>query len=643
MTSKADPLSPPTTPDDRNLADGTAAAKGPFTSSGADQEASSHRSSLSGEDRTANTPSSPPTSVVTPLKESSSTEQAGSSPVQRDGQRESSTESDGSTSARRGQFDADVQALSDLESDEDHEDEEREGSVLRTSYHPATVESEEDDENDAPRSSFRRPAHVPKNWETTSSQWEDEEAADALPHASPRRSTVSQKSPPYVPPIYPARSRPNNAVANSPKTHLQPHRHRSPMSRASSASYDTEKKAPLVLLHVTLLVIPGADEELYSFLTPTIVERGVLVEHPRGDHHLLEELILDALGIDEEYEEDEEDETHQSWEQSLGVPKPAHRKKWEVRVYASNGLMTAGAWRRVWGEMERIDVEIWPRNRRLANIIAARPKSASSMFSGIGKDGKINGSIRSRRSTIAQPSTLSLRPSSPLPANSLLPPFSAKEENSPLNFSFFTSKEASKSFHQLPLWLKVVGVANVAFFTYFTLFQLLGLSMSFNPLGSRSVALQEVKVSFGSELANVASPATVSEDIDAAVEAVELADGTIDPVPTSEDIENESSTEVKIEVDADQSASEAATVDSSDAEFSEAAFEGYEPVQIPLLPQNFDSEDTTSADAEGTNLSVESNDEDEFAKYSGLEDDAQPEITATVTGQKAKRWPWNYN
>jgi hypothetical protein len=33
-------------------------------------------------------------------------------------------------------------------------------------------------------------------------------------------------------------------------------------------------------------------------------------------------------------------------------------RKWEIKVYAANGLMRAGAWGAAWGEMEKIDVEV---------------------------------------------------------------------------------------------------------------------------------------------------------------------------------------------------------------------------------------------------------------------------------------------
>jgi hypothetical protein len=136
---------------------------------------------------------------------------------------------------------------------------------------------------------------------------------------------------------------------------------------ASRANYSAPsadgKKAPLVLLHITLLFLPGAEETILRKITPTMLERGLLVEHPRGDYQLLEELIIDSLGLDSEPASDSDDENDE-WEKSLGVRRVKAKSAWELRVYAANGLMTAGAWKRVWGEMERVDVEVGPRDWR---------------------------------------------------------------------------------------------------------------------------------------------------------------------------------------------------------------------------------------------------------------------------------------
>ncbi|KAA8897507.1 hypothetical protein FN846DRAFT_231733 [Sphaerosporella brunnea] len=203
------------------------------------------------------------------------------------------------------------------------------------------------------------------------SQWESE-AGVAAPKPALRKSAT-----PSVGKLN-SRSARKQSVSSA-RQQLQPQNRFS--SRASSASYnDTSaavgdgKKAPLVLLHITLLFLPGAEGAILRKITPTMLERGLLVEHPRGDYQLLEELIIDALGLDEppatagsEEDEDSEDE----WEKSLGVRRVKAKNKWELRVYAANGLMTPGAWKRVWSEMERVDVEVGPKNWRARKVAGA--------------------------------------------------------------------------------------------------------------------------------------------------------------------------------------------------------------------------------------------------------------------------------
>lgn len=207
------------------------------------------------------------------------------------------------------------------------------------------------------------------------SQWESDTPA------APARA----RKPPAPPPApAPLASRSDPRAKSTSKVTLNPATFRSTKtthfytSRASSAGYNgpvttaSGRKAPLVLLHVTLLFLPGAEEAILRKITPTMLERGLLVEHPRGDYQLLEELIIDSLGLDEaldpEFElpgdSEAEDPEQEAWEKSLGVRRVQAKHKWELRVYAANGLMTAGAWKRVWGEMERVDVELGPKGWR---------------------------------------------------------------------------------------------------------------------------------------------------------------------------------------------------------------------------------------------------------------------------------------
>ncbi|KAL1898897.1 hypothetical protein Sste5346_003308 [Sporothrix stenoceras] len=133
----------------------------------------------------------------------------------------------------------------------------------------------------------------------------------------------------------------------------------------------------------------------YSLGADTVAERGVLLPHPQNDYEVLEERLLEALELpvrrrarilecghylgpaddedDEDYEDEdgyyneraEEDESSKRhWcttcrsdirYESLGA-----ERVFRVKVYASNGLMTVGAWAACWSEMERVDVEIEP-------------------------------------------------------------------------------------------------------------------------------------------------------------------------------------------------------------------------------------------------------------------------------------------
>ena len=178
---------------------------------------------------------------------------------------------------------------------------------------------------------------------------------------------------------------------------------------------------PLVLLHATLLPLRWpwgdvldnchADELtegghavrdawrlLQDRLGDTVCERGILLPHPQNDFEVLEERLLEALELplrrrarilecghylgpsnemtlleeEDEYEYDYEDsrasrgslanKTHWCGTccseikfESLGADKV-----FRVKVYASNGLIRAGAWEACWKEMERVDVEFEP-------------------------------------------------------------------------------------------------------------------------------------------------------------------------------------------------------------------------------------------------------------------------------------------
>lgn len=179
---------------------------------------------------------------------------------------------------------------------------------------------------------------------------------------------------------------------------------------------------PLVLLHVTLLplrwlwgdVLNDAEEgdlstdgknlrdawsQLQDRMGDTTCERGILLPHPQNDYEVLEERLLEALELplrrrarilecghylgpanemdmlddmdsDEEYDDEDanvvvhslNDKTHwcTTCRSDIRYDSLGAGKVFRVKVYASNGLMKAGAWDTCWKEMERVDVEIEP-------------------------------------------------------------------------------------------------------------------------------------------------------------------------------------------------------------------------------------------------------------------------------------------
>ncbi|AEO71799.1 uncharacterized protein THITE_2124634 [Thermothielavioides terrestris NRRL 8126] len=135
--------------------------------------------------------------------------------------------------------------------------------------------------------------------------------------------------------------------------------------------------------------------QLQDRVGDTVLERGVLLPHPQNDYEVLEERLLEALELplrrrarilecghylgpsnemaDEEDESDDDDDASQS---GRGKDEKRHwcntcrneiryehlgpGKVFRIKVYASNGLMKAGAWEACWKEMERVDVEVEP-------------------------------------------------------------------------------------------------------------------------------------------------------------------------------------------------------------------------------------------------------------------------------------------
>lgn len=191
----------------------------------------------------------------------------------------------------------------------------------------------------------------------------------------------------------------------------------SPLKRSPYYSPNTSKQpkpkkeaAPLVLLHCTLLPpslpVPGAADPrnqdiLEDELPPeywrrwrrlqdrvgsgVLRDRGVLISHPEDLYDMLEERLLESLelqrprlqnghfvghddhssgsGSEGDFSDIGESET--DGEQGDQCPDCGNHvrhsdsnRKWEIRVFAANGLMRAGAWAAAWRDMEKVDVEV---------------------------------------------------------------------------------------------------------------------------------------------------------------------------------------------------------------------------------------------------------------------------------------------
>ncbi|OAL22067.1 hypothetical protein AYO20_11261 [Fonsecaea nubica] len=240
------------------------------------------------------------------------------------------------------------------------------------------------------RTAFRHPSSV------KALQMKDEAMSETNSVIRHHRRTGSQMS------SYSQRSL--FSVRTSPTKRSSQSHHTSPLK----GSTNLKKEFPLILLHCTLLAPnqpfqPSAEESAtLSELLPEeykqrwlalrdrlkdveISSRGILIPHPKDDYELLEERLLESLelekprirqnhffntggtSIDSGFESGSltEDEADLDGQGSLKCPDcgghlsvEEPRRLWDVKVFAANGLMRAGAWAAAWQEMEKVDVEI---------------------------------------------------------------------------------------------------------------------------------------------------------------------------------------------------------------------------------------------------------------------------------------------
>ncbi|EEH15932.2 hypothetical protein PABG_06019 [Paracoccidioides brasiliensis Pb03] len=183
--------------------------------------------------------------------------------------------------------------------------------------------------------------------------------------------------------------------------------------RAKEAA--VQKEYPLILLHCTLLppslslpqglglpsaqilkeVLPPKLWARWILLEDKIInsgvlrDRGLLISHPQEMYDMLEERLLESLELvrprlseghflGRENDDDPDDGGGGGSEKEgigyvsdgcdgekcadCGARLMKHlegeKRRWDVRVYAANGLMGAGAWAAAWRDMEKVDVEV---------------------------------------------------------------------------------------------------------------------------------------------------------------------------------------------------------------------------------------------------------------------------------------------
>lgn len=189
-------------------------------------------------------------------------------------------------------------------------------------------------------------------------------------------------------------------------------------SKRTPTRFKAKKEEPLNLLHVTVMPIqwPYSDAMnvrdvpeslqfikenwrlLFDKLADTVLERGILLPHPQESYEVLEERLLEALelpvrpratilkcghymgplDIESPSSDDEsmiEQKSYFQGDSSMGrkwcdicrkdvklenTGESCGKRRFNVKIFAGNGLMRAGAWAAAWREMERVDVEIEP-------------------------------------------------------------------------------------------------------------------------------------------------------------------------------------------------------------------------------------------------------------------------------------------
>lgn len=178
---------------------------------------------------------------------------------------------------------------------------------------------------------------------------------------------------------------------------------------------DVEEEYPLILLHCTLLPpslslnpnLPIPSESALSKGLPpkyfqrwklledkilasgVLRDRGMLISHPEEDYTLLEERVFESLDIPTSSSSTGFSKTnnHPTEVAEDADGDNGNEKPFDLRIYAANGLMRAGAWRAAWREMEKVDVEICLRlpgdvRRKLEKVVIEEINAGGSAGGG---------------------------------------------------------------------------------------------------------------------------------------------------------------------------------------------------------------------------------------------------------------------
>ncbi|KAJ5725191.1 uncharacterized protein N7483_006548 [Penicillium malachiteum] len=286
----------------------------------------------------------------------------------------------------------------------------------------------------------------------------------------------------------------------------------------SSNKPKAKKEYPLVLLHCNLLApslpVPGASEpqnqEIVEEVLPTqywkrwrrlqekagsgvLRDRGVLISHPEDLYDMLEERLLESLelqrarvhqghflgheeagsGSEGELSDNDESETDgEQGEECLDCGGRVLRtsdtnRKWEIRVFAANGLMRAGAWAAAWKEMEKVDVEVglWlpsdvrrALEKRMAEARLAAPRQEMQLIPMPVPEPPVTQKIESRRQSVQESTRLFSGVSAtaaPLPALMPAPPAP------PASLALFPDVRRQEPEHQIALGTLMINYIRV--------------------------------------------------------------------------------------------------------------------------------------------------------------------------------------